>query len=116
MSDGPVTAPSPDGVRVRRAREADLPALVGLHAQLHPELPPCDGDTAGRVWAALTATPGRVVLVAEVAGAVVGTADLAVMANLGHVGEPYPLVENVVVDAAHRRSGVGRVLLGGRPR
>ena len=50
-------------------------------------------------------------LLAEVGGVVVGTADLTVLANAARAGRPYLLVENVVVDAGARRAGVGRALL-----
>ncbi len=33
------------------------------------------------------------------------------LANAARAGRPYLLVENVVVDRAHRRAGVGRALL-----
>ena len=99
-------------VTVRAAVPADLAAVLGLYRQLYPEL---DHDATAAVrdaWADTMATPGRTVLVAEAAGTVVGTADVTVLANAAHAGEPYLLVENVVVDSAHRRSGVGTALLG----
>nr|WP_279536002.1 GNAT family N-acetyltransferase [Blastococcus xanthinilyticus] len=68
-------------------------------------------DRVRDAWAATLATPGRTVLVAEAAGEIVGTVDLTVLANAAHAGDPYLLVENVVIDAAHRRSGVGAALL-----
>jgi GNAT superfamily N-acetyltransferase len=51
------------------------------------------------------------VLLAEVGGAVVGTADLTVLANAARAGRPYLVVEKAVVDAGARRAGVGRALL-----
>ncbi len=64
-------------------------------------------EAVAAAWAATLATPGRT----EVGGAVVGTADLTVLANAARAGRPYLLVENVVVDAGARRAGVGRALL-----
>ncbi|MBM7804263.1 GNAT superfamily N-acetyltransferase [Geodermatophilus bullaregiensis] len=61
-------------------------------------------------WTTL-ATPGRTVLLAELGGRPVGTADVTVVANAARGGRPYLLVEKVVVDRAHRRAGVGRALL-----
>lgn len=100
-----------EAVVVRAAQEADLPRLLQLYQQLYPEHEPADERVAAAVWAAITATPGRVVLVAELGSALIGTADLAVMANLAHWGESYLLVENVVVDRTHRRRGIGAALL-----
>ena len=96
---------------MRPAVAEDLPAVRGLYRQLYAELDPADDAAVADAWAATLATPGRTVLVAERAGTVVGTADLTVLANAARDGRPYLLVENVVVDEAHRRSGVGRVLL-----
>ena len=91
------------------ATEADLPALLALFAELHPDdaMPP----DAPAVWRAIAAQAGRTVLVAERAGAVVGTVDCAVLPNLTRGGRPFMLVENVVVAAAARRAGVGRELM-----
>ena len=50
-------------------------------------------------------------LLAEVEGSPVGTADLTVLTNAARAGRPYLLIENVVVDRAARRTGVGRALL-----
>jgi len=98
-------------VIVREALLGDLPRLRLLHEQLYPEHGATDERIAAEAWGAIAATPGRSIYVAEVGGVVVGTVDLAVMANMAHRGEPYLLVENVVVDHAHRRHGVGAVLL-----
>jgi GNAT superfamily N-acetyltransferase len=79
--------------------------------RIHPELDLRADAAVEAAWAATLATPGRTVLLAELGGAVVGTADLTVLANAARAGRPYLLVENVVVDAGARRGGVGRALL-----
>lgn len=99
------------GVTIRAAQAADLEPVLALYRQLYPEL---DHRGTGKVrdaWAATLAAPGRTVLLAEEEGAVVGTVDLTVLANAAHAGDPYLLVENVVVDAAHRRAGVAAALM-----
>jgi GNAT superfamily N-acetyltransferase len=98
-------------VSVREASKGDLPRLRSLHKQLYRELGATAEHVAAEAWGAIAATPGRTIYVADVGGVVVGTADLTVMANMAHRGEPYLLVENVVVDHAHRRHGVGAALL-----
>ncbi len=55
--------------------------------------------------------PDRSVLVAERRGQIIGTLDLLVVANLTHDAQSWAVVDNVVVDAACRRSGVGRALM-----
>jgi ribosomal protein S18 acetylase RimI-like enzyme len=94
---------------VRPATAADLPALLAVLAELHPDDPPPPDPLA--VWRAIEAQPGRTVLVAVHGDAVVGTVDCAVLPNLTRGGRPFMQVENVVVAAAARRAGVGRALL-----
>jgi GNAT superfamily N-acetyltransferase len=99
---------------VRRAEQRDLDALLSLYAEL------AEGDAArlpgerthaAAVLAAALGDPQRSLLVAELEGVVVGAADLLVVPNLTHRGEPWAIVENVVVATAARRGGVGRALL-----
>jgi GNAT superfamily N-acetyltransferase len=97
-------------VTVRAADAGDLPAVHALYRQLYPEIDLRLDDRVRRAWADTLATPGRTVLVAEVDGVPAGTADVSLMANAARA-RPYLIVENVVVDEAHRGSGLGRVLL-----
>ena len=41
----------------------------------------------------------------------VRTADLLIVSNLTHAGDPWAIVENVIVDRAARRGGIGRALM-----
>jgi GNAT superfamily N-acetyltransferase len=98
-------------VVVREAVIGDLPRIRVLHGQLYPEHELTDERTAANAWQVIATTPGRSIHVGEVGGLVVGTVDLTVTANMAHRGEPYLLVENVVVDRGHRWQGVGAALL-----
>jgi ribosomal protein S18 acetylase RimI-like enzyme len=98
-------------ISVRPATQADVPALLNLYTELHPADPPPSVQTALDVWRAIEAQDGRTVLVAEAGGTVVGTVDCAVLPNLTRGARPFALIENVVVAAGHRRSGVGSSLL-----
>jgi GNAT superfamily N-acetyltransferase len=98
-------------ISVRSASQTDVHALLDLYAELHPADQPPSAQTARDVWRAIEAQAGRTILVAESAGAVVGTVDCAVLPNLTRGARPFMLVENVVVTAGYRRSGVGSALL-----
>jgi GNAT superfamily N-acetyltransferase len=98
-------------IEVRPASQADLPALLGLYAELHPSDPPLTAPAAARIWRDIEAQVGRTILLAHAAATVVGTVDCAVLPNLTRGGRPFMLVENVVVDPGHRRTGVGAALL-----
>jgi GNAT superfamily N-acetyltransferase len=102
-------------LRVRSAVREDLDALLRLYEQLYPEVERPQGVSDARIWESVEAVPGRSVLVAEMPQLpqrLVGTIDVTVMPNLPRRGQPVLLVENVVVDAAHRGAGVGRALMG----
>ncbi len=101
-------------VTVRLCTAKDIPDLLHLYRQLAGDrvaaLPADLGDAMSLMQVVL-AQPGRQILVAEVDGNVVGTADLLIVPNLTHGGAPWAVVENVVVDEAVRRRGVGGTLM-----
>lgn len=102
---------------IREATEADLPRLLELLYQLSqlgslPEdLAPPVGTAHREALRALQADPRSTCLVLEVDGRVEGTLTLYILPNLSHGGRPAAIVENVVVDAAARGRGYGRLLM-----
>jgi GNAT superfamily N-acetyltransferase len=98
---------------VRNATRDDLPKLVVLLSQLHPDDSPLDGRSEAilRAWQQIDRQPHRAIFIAEHANELVGTIDYNVIPNLTHNGRPYAIVENFVVGAAHRRRGFGKALL-----
>jgi len=104
---------SSSDVVVRRASDADWDDLLSLLSQLHPAeaaLNPASQDIR-ESWRQIKTEPKRALLVAEIGGRLVGTIDCFVTANLTHGGRPYATIENLVVDAAYRRRGVGAALV-----
>lgn len=96
---------------VRPARGDELLDVLRLLRQMNPEDQAPGTAAAVEKWRRIRAQAGRCVLVAVVDDAVVGTADCIVIENLTRGTRPYMLIENVVVDAARRRSGVGTALM-----
>jgi GNAT superfamily N-acetyltransferase len=96
---------------IRTATREDLPAIVRLLAQLNEGVPPAPTDGHRAAFEAAAADTRQRLLVVEQDGAVVGTAVLIVVPNLGRGGLPYALIENVVVDERVRGRGYGAQLL-----
>jgi GNAT superfamily N-acetyltransferase len=95
---------------VREAVAEDLPAVLPLYRELYEEFELRLDDRVRRAWAETLSTTGRTVLLAEDDGVPVGTVDLTVLVNAARGGQPYLLVENVVVATSHRRRGIARTL------
>ena len=97
---------------IRKASEADLAGVLALYAQ--PELD--DGVVLSVAEAAgilrrFDRYPDYALYVAEQAGRVVGSFALLIMDNLGHLGAPSAIVEDVVVDPRCHGSGIGRAMM-----
>jgi GNAT superfamily N-acetyltransferase len=101
-------------VVVRRASESDLEALISLYHELAADkttAAPGGRDSSESLLTEILADPRRELAVAVVDGQLVGTADLLVVPNLTHRGDPWAVVENVIVASSARRTGVGRALM-----
>ena len=99
-------------ITVRPATEGDLAAVLALYAQPGFD----DGRTlpiadARRLWARFSAYPDYTLYVAEQDGAVVGSFALLVMDNLGHLGAPSAIVEDVIVAPDTQGHGIGRAMM-----
>jgi GNAT superfamily N-acetyltransferase len=99
-------------VLIRQADAADIPGVLGLYAQ--PDLD--DGkvlavDQAVALWERFARYPDYTLYVAEQDDAIVGTFALLVMDNLGHLGTPSGIVEDVVVAPARQGHGIGHAMM-----
>lgn len=94
-------------VDIRVATEDDLPAVTALQSQSTRS----SLEAAIPIFRRMTSYPNYKIYIAQVCAQTVGTFTLLVMDNLGHGGAPIAIIENVVVDEFHRRSGIGRRLM-----
>lgn len=99
-------------IRMRPATERDLPAVLDLYAQ--PDLD--DGrvlplDEARAILARFAEYPDYMLYVAERGNMIVGSLALLVMDNIGHLGTPSAIVEDVVVAPEFQGAGIGRVMM-----
>ena len=99
-------------VLVRKASAADIAGVLALYAQ--PDLD--DGkvlpvDQAIALWERFARYPDYTLYVAEQDNEIVGTFALLVMDNLGHLGSPSGIVEDVVVAPARQGNGIGQAMM-----
>ena len=96
-------------IRIAPIEEEDLPALDSLNQQLHQH----EGELE-RMATALELgrrDPNHLLLGAKVAGALVGTVLGYVCRMVYGQGRPFMMVDGMVVDERHRRTGIGRALM-----
>lgn len=98
-------------VAIREAGEAALPAVIALYAQPeHDDGMVLPVEEAARGFRRFAYYPYRL-FVAVDDGRVVGSYALPIMDNLGHLGAPSAIVEDVVVDPAAQGTGVGKTMM-----
>src|SRR5512147_1683039 len=99
-------------VNCREALPEDLPELLRLYAQ--PALD--DGEVlalpeAKRLFERLAGYPDYKIYLAVADQEIVGTFALLIMDNLGHLGAPSGVVEDVAVSPRWQGRGVGRMMM-----
>jgi len=97
---------------MREASESDLPHILALYAQLGQD----DGsvlplDDADSIYWKMKKYPDYKIHVALSEGRVIGTFALLVMDNLGHLGTPSAILEDVVVAEGLRGQGIGKAMM-----
>jgi ribosomal protein S18 acetylase RimI-like enzyme len=97
---------------IREAERADLPDVLALYAQ--PEID--NGEVlplgaAEDIYRQFKTYPHYKLYVAEQHGRILGSYALLIMHNLGHLGAPSALVEDVAVDPASQGEGIGQAMM-----
>ena len=98
-------------MKLRLATDEDYDAVFLLMRQLNPEDPEIDMQLGKTLFTKILDAEGLYIYLVEVEGTPVASCYLNVMPNLTRGGRSYALIENVVTDSSHRRSGIGSLLL-----
>lgn len=110
---------------IRQLTTQDLPQLLNLYAQLHPNDVPIQPENALAIWQQIDAQNGHYCfglfddLVNDIANTtddhptqtLLATCTLLVVPNLTRDGQSYAIMENVVTDKDHQNQGIGKKLL-----
>lgn len=100
------------GLQIRKADEPDLPEILALYAQ--PDID--DGVVlalaeAEQLFARFSDYPDYSLYVAMLDGKVAGSFALLIMHNLGHLGAPSGVIEDVVVAEDLHGRGIGKAMM-----
>jgi GNAT superfamily N-acetyltransferase len=99
---------SPD---LRLATHDDLDALLALYAQLNPGDLAAPRDRLAAILERIVASDEFAIVVATQQDVVVATCYLNVIPNLTRGGASYAVIENVIVDASRRGTGLGQAVV-----
>jgi GNAT superfamily N-acetyltransferase len=98
-------------LEIRAAGDADLPAVLNLHAELEKDHQLLSMEQAQTIFKAMKRYPDYTLYVATWDGVIVGTFTLLIMDGLAHLGSPSGIVEDVVVHANWRGRGIGKRMM-----
>ncbi len=98
-------------IKIRQATIRDLPYVLDFYEQLTEEKLDLSEETIKQVFTEIESLPRQKFLVAEKDGLVTGTLFLQIIPNLSHHARSWGIIENMVVDRAYRRQGIGRILI-----
>ena len=99
-------------LEIRPATDDDLPAVLALYGQ--PGMDDgvvLDIESAKALHAKFKAYPDYTLYVAEQDGVVLGTYAMLIMDNLGHMGAPSAIVEDVNVSPEAQGKGMGSQMI-----
>lgn len=98
-------------MNIRLVKEEDLPQLISILGQLNPRAEKCSTEKAREILRKLSESGQQFIMVCEIDGRIVGTAELVIKHNLTHGCKPYGFIENVVVDERYHGEGIGSKLI-----
>lgn len=96
---------------IRLATSDDFEAISHLYAQLNVDDPPVAGPAHLAVFQQILEREGLEIVLLELDGEVLGATYLNLIPNLSRGGQPYAVIENVVVAAHRRGERLGRLLM-----
>ena len=97
-------------VIVRKATKEDLPHILDLYSELHPNDPPINKDSASVVWDQALYN-GATYFVAESNGTIAATCYIVIIPNITKQCSSIGFIENIITSVSYRRLGLAKRLL-----
>lgn len=98
-------------LRIREANTADLPQILNLYLHGLEDRAVLTIEQAEQIFNKMSTYPNYKVYVAENEVEMLGTFALLIMDNLGHMGTPSAVVEDVAVLPNHQGKGIGKQMM-----
>ena len=99
-------------ITIRLITLNELPQLLSLYQHLNPVDAPLPTDNILQsMWDDILGDPRLFYIVADIAGKLVSTCNLAIVPNLTRGAHPYGIIENVVTHTDYRKQGLGTQVL-----
>ena len=98
-------------LRIREANTADLPQILNLYLHGLEDKAVLTIEQAEQIFNKMSTYPNYKVYVAENEAEMLGTFALLIMENLGHMGTPSAVVEDVAVLPNHQGKGIGKQMM-----
>lgn len=100
-----------DTLIIERSTEEDLPEILNLYAQSIDDGVQLPLEKAKEIYARVQSYPNYEIFVARIESRIVGTFALLIMDNLGHLGSPSGIVEDVAVHPSNQGLGIGKAMM-----
>ena len=91
---------------IREILPNELDGLLQLYTQLHGNPIPEDTQALRVLWRHIVEDPLHHIIVAVEEERIVSSCVCVIVPNLTHGQQPYALIENVIIDEAHRGKGL----------
>ncbi len=104
-------------ISIREAQKSDLARLVELMKALTITTSSVEAHGAStlaeyeKIFKQIESDPNHKLIVAELDGTIVGSADMVIVPNLSHQGLPWAVMENVIVEEKMRRKGIAAAMV-----
>ncbi|MCP4270461.1 MAG: GNAT family N-acetyltransferase [Gammaproteobacteria bacterium] len=95
---------------IRPAKKEDYNQLLGLLRQLNPTDPEITGIES-RIFDEIIESQYLELFVAKDENLLLGSCYVNIIPNMTRGGRPYAVIENVIIDSAHRNLGIGKALM-----